>query len=330
MKKQTSNMKKEFGEIFNLIKRGNFKGYGGLAIKNSFFQLSKSIIAKVSGLLFTILLARFLMPELFGLFSLTMATLFIFVGFANLGIESALIKFVSTSLLNKNKKKAKKYVNYLFKIKTLLILIIFLILIISAKFIANNYYNKPIFLALLVGSLYLLSLCFINFLESIFFSVNKFKEPFYKEIIFQISRLALTILAVFIILNNSFSQEFSLLLIVFCMSLPGILALAFLFYKSKKKIPFLKKKLEKIKNKEKKQLKKFIAPLTVLGISGLFFGYIDMIMLGHFIGAEFIGYYYAAFSLIAALVAILGFSPALFPIFSRLKGDKLRRAYKNQ
>jgi len=61
---------------------------------------------------------------------------------------------------------------------------------------------------------------------------------------------------------------------------------------------------------------------------GLFLGYIDMVLLGRFIDVEFIGYYSAAFHLIGAASALLGFSIVLFPIFSRLKGERLKRSLK--
>jgi len=82
-----------------------------------------------------------------------------------------------------------------------LVLIVLIIVIFSAKFIANNYYHKPIFWALIAGSLYIFSLSFVNFLEDLFFSVNKFKETFYKEIIFQIFRLSLILIMVFILMK---------------------------------------------------------------------------------------------------------------------------------
>jgi len=52
-------------------------------------------------------------------------------------------------------------------------------------------------------------------------------------------------------------------------------------------------------------------------------------MLGHFVQAEFIGYYAAAFSLIGALTPLIGFVAIVaFPIFSRLKRKKLEQGFK--
>jgi stage V sporulation protein B len=319
---------KGFLEILNALKNRKFKGYTGLAIKNSFFQTTKSIISKLGGLLTTIILARFLLPELFGLYSLAISTIFIFISFTGIGIGSALIKFVSNELLNKKKQKAKAYMQYLLKIKIMVSLTSAFILILLSKIIATNYYQKPIFLALIIGSPYVLSLSLINFMEYLFSSVNQFKELIWKELFLQISRILLIIGVLIIILNNSLSKEFTVFLIVACFSISCLLSLFFLIIRSKKKIYFLRYSTEKLKKLEQGNLKKFLIPLTILSFSGLFFGYIDMIMLGRFINPEYIGYYAASFSLTGVPAAILGFSTALLPIFSRLKGARLKRGLK--
>ena len=53
----------------------------------------------------TILLARILMPELFGLYNLALSTIFLFSAISNLGIGETVITFVSKEL-GKNKKKS--------------------------------------------------------------------------------------------------------------------------------------------------------------------------------------------------------------------------------
>jgi len=81
-------------------------------------------------------------------------------------------------------------------------------------------------------------------------------------------------------------------------------------------------------NKEKIELRNFILPLTVTAMSGMFFGYIDTLMLGHYVKAEYIGYYGAAFGLIGAAGAIIGFiGMAILPVFSRIKGRSLENLF---
>jgi len=319
---------RDFLNIFGIIKKRDFSSYSGMAVKNSIYHFTTTFVGKIGSLIFTIILARLLMPELFGLYSLAISTIVLFAAFTDLGVYQSLIRFVSKSLGKNKPKKAKIYTYYLLKIKIFLLLIVSVVLIISAKFIANNYYHKPLSLALIAGSLYILSIGFTNFIELIFQASNKFKYPLFKELFFQTTRLILVPVVILVLLNHSVSQEISLFWIIFAISMAYFFTLIFLFYFIKKKITFLRIKQGRISDKEKKEINKFMLPLFVTVLSGIFFGYIDMIMLGRFVLAEYIGYYRVAFSLIAAAASLISFSIVLFPIFSRLKGKRLEEGFK--
>ena len=58
-------------------------------IKNSIWNFFMSLIIKTGGLIFTILLARFLFPEKFGIYSLAMSIVMIFLTFADMGINAS-------------------------------------------------------------------------------------------------------------------------------------------------------------------------------------------------------------------------------------------------
>jgi len=69
-------------------------------------------------------------------------------------------------------------------------------------------------------------------------------------------------------------------------------------------------------------------PLAKTSLSGIFFGYIDIIMLGRYVQSEFISYYTTAFNLIASLGVIIGFiSTGVFPLLSSLKGNQLKNIF---
>tara|TARA_Y100000034_G_C6853617_1_gene387569 strand:+ start:5 stop:1324 length:1320 start_codon:yes stop_codon:yes gene_type:complete len=311
-----------------MITLRRFSGYTGIAIKNSIYQFSTTLISKIGSLIFIVILARLLMPELFGLYSLALSTILLFASFADLGIDVTLVRFISNSLGKNNKKKAKRYLVYLTKIKFIFVLITSFSLIILAKLLADNYYHKPIFLALIAGGTYIFMLSFVNFIESILHSVNKFKWPLFRELFFQIIRFLLVPLIVLISLKYSVSNEINLFLIFSTLSFCYFLALIFIYLITRRKISFLKVKSEKIKRAEKKEVKKFIFPLSTMILSGIFFLYVDMVMLGRFVLAEFLSYYRVAFSLIASITPLIAFSVVLFPIFSRIKGKRLERALK--
>jgi O-antigen/teichoic acid export membrane protein len=315
--------------IFTRIKNRNFSGNTGQAMKNSGYLITTTLVAKFGSLLFTIILARLLMPELFGLYSLALGTIVFFAGFSDFGIGKTMITFVAKALGMNNKKKAKAYFSRTWRIKILIVSITSLVLLISAYFIANFYYNKPIFYALLVGGIYLPISSFLGFIEGVFRSSNKFQYLLIKEVAYQILRLTIIPLAIFFLLKTTISKDILVSIIIFLLAIcMGISLLIFVYY-FRKKIPFFKEKRTILSSKEKKNMNRFVWPLALTVLSGTFFGYIDTIMLGHFVESEFIGYYAAAFSLAASAAAIIGFfAGALFPIFARLKGKALERSFR--
>jgi len=322
--------KEEVSSILKIIMKRDFskKGYSGLAVKNSIFSFLTSFTGKIGGLLFTIIIARILMPELFGLYSLVISTVFIFISLADLGIGSAIIKFTSKSHSKKEKSKSKGYFLYLLKLKIIVISILVFSLGILSKVLAENYYQKPIFLGLLAGIFYLIAFGFTDFMQSLFQSVNKFKYIWHKEIIIQILRLAIVPLTTVYILKNAISQEWNLFWIILALSIAYLLALLFLLFISKNKFPFMKSEVKTPSEKKKKMIKMFILPLSATILTDAFFGNIDILMLGRFVSAEYIGFYKAAFTLVLSIAPLLAFSNALYPIFTKLKGKRLEEGFK--
>jgi len=325
---QIKSVLREFEETFQRLFRRDFSGNEGSAIKNSTWNLMTTVWGKAISFIFTIVIARILLPELFGLYSLALSTILFFNLFSELGISTAMLTFVSKSLGNNDPKKARAYYDYLLKYKFGLIVLSSSLLLISANFIANNFYNKPIFYALLAGAIYIPAISLQSYLASAFHSENNYKFTFFKESLFQILRIIFVPLA--ILYSFKFPTPWIILSIILATAFVHILVLLFLAVSTKKSVGFLKQKSkENLTSEEKTNVRKFIIPLSLIVFSGLFFGYIDTIMLGHYVEGTYLGYYGAAFGLIGAAAAIIGFLPgALLPIFSRIKGKSLKRAFR--
>lgn len=313
--------------LFTLIIKRDFSGYTGLAIKNSLYQFSTTFVSKAGSLIFTILLARLLMPELFGLYNLALSTILIFVSFSDLGIGQTLVKYVSGSLGKGNNAKAKRYYSYLFRMKILLLLVSALILAGSSYLISTYYYQKPIFLALLAGVFYLFFVGILQFVQFLFHSENKFKFLLLREILFQITRLIIIPLVIIYYLRNISSGELKVGAIILLLSFTWFLMLVFLSFAARKEISFIHEKTGEINLQEKNKLNKFAIKMAAFSLSGFFFGYIDMFFLGRFVLSEYVGFYSAAFSLVSGISPLILFSSALFPIFSRISGKRLERAF---
>ena len=317
----------ETKEILTRIKNKDFSGNEGRAIKNSSWQIATTLIAKIGSLIFTIIIARLMLPELYGLYGLALSTI-LFIGvFSDLGIGAALQTYLSKTI-DKIPAKAKGYFYLLTKYKIILTILSSLILIILAGWLANSFYNKPIYYALLAGAIYLPIGIFSGHLSSVFISKNNFRPQFIKEIIIQISRITIVPLAIIYFLKTT-PTEFYLLGIFATLSICYALGGFYLFITLKLKHPFNQTKAKELNKKEKQELLHFTIPLAATAFSGVFFGFIDQIMLGHYVQSQFLGFYQVAFNLIASASAIIAFSAtALFPIFVRLKGKRLERGFR--
>ena len=168
------------------------------------------------------------------------------------------------------------------------------------------------------------------FMQALLEASNYFKGIFQKEIIFQVSRLVMIPLAILLSLKYGLSTEMMLANIVLLTSFSVLIASLFLLPKLNDF--YFKNSLNKsvpLSTKQKKEVNAFIISTAAFFLSGVFFTNVDKIILGRFVSSEFIGYYGAASSLIAALTPLVIFSSVvLLPIFSRLKGKRLEDGFK--
>ncbi len=316
-------------DIWRRITKKDFSGNTGTVIKNSAYQFLYQVVDQIGSIIFTILLARLLMPELFGLYNLALSTIVIFASFSELGISTTLVRFVSIQLSHHNKGKAKSYVVYLAKIKFALVLVSMGVLIILSNYISNTYYQKPLFLALIAGSLYILFQGAVIFMQAVLPAFNYFKGIFTNEVFFQITKLILVPSAIILTLKYSMSNENILFYVILAVAISYFLSFVFMILFPLRKSNPLKNEKSNIKLKNHKEENKFLFGAAALSLSGVFFGYIDKVVLGHFVASEFIGYYSVALTLIGGAASLLGFgSSALLPIFSRIEDkEQLRRGF---
>lgn len=318
----------DLNELFTRILKRDFSGNTGLAIKNSFYQFSSNFTTKIGSLIFTIIVARLLMPELFGLYNLALSTILFFYIFSDLGSNQALIYYVSKKLGDKQYGKAKGYIKKIFSVKIILTGISVIVLLLLADVLSEVYYKKPLFLALISGGLYILFSSIQSFLVSIFYSKNNFKTPFIKDILFQGFRIVLIPILIFILVKKmNLGDPLILFYIILSLSVLYLLSIFFLLSKIKKTFN-IKAKTIKTSLVENKGIIKFILGLSLLSLSPMFFGSVDKIILGYFVSTEFIGYYSAAFNIITSLAPLIVFSDILFPIFTRMDNKRAEPAFK--
>jgi len=288
-------------------------------VEGGFWGGFANFLNRLGALIFTILLARVLFPENFGLYSLTMSIAFVFMTFADLGINEVLIRYFSFC---KNKNKKAAYFQYIFKIKIFLSLLVSFILLITAYPLSFFIFRKPQLLyPLIFSSLFIFSSSIVFFFSLFFYAVKKTKYIALGEIISQIVKFTITIL-IFVLL----SSIYYILGIIAGLILTNSIVLLFLILWIKKLTPSIFKKVkEKI---DKKQVIKFLGYVAIVTMTGILFTYIDTLMLGFFVSFSYIGYYRVAFSLIFGLISLFTYlGLVLLPVFSSIGNKRLEKAF---
>lgn len=326
------SVKNEFVEGKKIFKRfwsRDFSGSGGQVIKNSAYSLATSLSMKFGSFLFTIIIARMLSPEMFGFYSLTISTLLLFTTLSDLGVGTSALAFISRELGKKRDSKARAYFDLFFKYRAMLVATVSIILIFVGYYLENNYYQKPIYYALLVGILWVIFNQIAGHLTTIFQANNDFKIPMRGEWISQVSRLLVVPLGVFGLYHLGLSDNIFLAGIILLLSIPDLLVLMYNLFEANRRLIFLKSTPTKLTKNDRRQVNRFILPLTFSVFSGMFFSLIDTIMLGRYVSGEYIGYYGVAWGLVGSAVAIAMFIPgSLMPVFSSLKKKELDRLFQ--
>jgi len=289
-------------------------------LKNSFWNFLATLINRGGSLIFTILLARILLPEGFGIYSIVMSVAVILITLANLGVNSTLTRYVSYAI--KNKYKAANYFRYLFKIKSILTFLVAFILIFLSKTIALHIFHQPLlYYPFLIASIYIIFLSFESFFTSLLYAFKNVKTISAKE--FLSNTLKILIL---IVLFYTISSELYIIGAISSMSIAFLFSISLMVYVVSKKYKFIfKKSKTKI---DKKRILNFLFYMGLVSISVTLFSYIDVLIMGLFvIDFSFIGFYRAAFSLVFSIGGLLIFSNVLYPVFTQLKKKELQSAF---
>ena len=289
--------------------------------RNVGWDFATKLVTKIGGLFFTIILARMLLPELFGQYNLVLSIVIIATMLTDLGIGNTATRYLSFIFGKNEEKKARTYFIYFLKIKGLLLFLAILFLLLSSKFLAYNLFEKPaIFIPLIASTFYLLALSFRNLLNIIFISRKELHKLFILETIFEILKVIAVVLVI------SFFSKSSVVSGIF-LSLALATFIAILFC-----IPFLKNQTSLFFGEkggiEKKRVWRYLESMSLVSISLVLFGSVDTLMLGRFVEVSFIGYYRAALSLVITVSAFFGFGNVLLPVFTQIHRQKIERAFE--
>ncbi len=293
-----------------------------LVFKNSVYNLISVFIGKLGGLIFTILIARLLLPDLFGVYNLVLSIILIAITFTDMGINGTALRYFSKTIGDKKFSKFRGYFSYLFKLKISISLTIIAILLLITKYLAYTVFNKPeIVLPLVVAGLYIIAISIKDLYLTLIYALKEVRSTPIIEATNQISKIVLSFLAI-----SYLSEGWRLagLFIGFAISIFMSLLIT-LFFLRKRKAMFMGTK----KPVMKKKLISYISLLGITGFSLAFFASVDTLMLGRFLESEYIGIYRAGLSLILTVSSLLAFSNVILPVFTQLKKTNFSKASKD-
>ncbi len=286
-------------------------------LRNSFYNFLTTGIGRIGALFFTGILARLLLPEGFGIYTLAVSFVFLFVTILDVGVNSAVLKFVTID----EKEKSAAYFKYIFKIKFLLSLGIGFLLLLGAYPLSLLFNKSQLITPIILSSVYIIALASESFFSSLFYIYNEVRTVMWKEALSQLLRIASLLLIPLLFIREHYISAtiLSLILTLFIILFFLILTL------KRRHAPLFQKTNIPI---EKKAVKKFMIYVALGVVSAMFLSYIDVFMLGFFItDPSYVGYYRAATTLVFSIAGILTFSNVLLPKFVQVKKENLQNSF---
>ena len=201
-------------------------------LKNTAYNTVLIFFSRIGGLIFTIILARILLPERFGIYTLALTIILTIATFTDLGINGVVMKYVSESLKNKDHPKARSRLAFAFNFKIFLTAVFSIALFLLAHAISIHIFKKPdLLLPLQIGAIYLFTYSIQGFLSAIFYTLQRVNYNTISEFIFQIVRIGIVIML--LMFSKTIVSVFISLIIA------TVIAIIFSFIVLNKKYPFL-------------------------------------------------------------------------------------------
>ena len=291
-----------------------------LLAKSSMIVFVGLFLSKLFTYGYKIIVARWFSPEVYGVFSLSIMVLSLFVAIFSFGFSEGLVRFIP---LYRNKENSSK-IGYLYK--TVMIIMItsgiisgFLLYFLAEFISVNLFHSSDLIIYLKVFAFLIPFYLLANIFLSIIQGYEKISSySFISNILQNFVKIFFLVFFIFIGLKNG-AIIFSTFLGIFSMFLVGYIICRY-------KVSDLLLKYE-FKDDVKKDIRKeFISyswPILFLGVAIFIFSWTDSFFIGYFMDPFSVGLYNAAFT----VAALMGFVPELFrqlflPLITREYSNK--------
>lgn len=176
-------------------------------------------ISSLFGIAFTILAARLLGPENWGIVVAVMSLVAILVAYGDLGLSSGLFRFVSKLWNKGDKSKARVMQNSIFSLRVISALILMAILVLTSRWIAPFFFKIDNPMIAVLGAIGLFGALLIDFQIATFQS----KSYWRRASIFIALTNFIRLLFLFLLITWGKLNILSLLSVFFCSSLLSLL-----------------------------------------------------------------------------------------------------------
>ncbi len=273
--------------------------------KSSMIIFVGIFLSKLLTYIYRIVIARHFGPEIYGLYSLALIVLGLFVVFSSIGLTDGLIRFAS---FYRGKKQIHK-IRYLLKILTIILFasstIFAILLFLCSSFISINiFHNENLVIFLRVFSVLIPLTVFSYIFLGILRAFEKIElYSFTWNVLQNLVKVITLILFIFLGLKTN-AVIFS-----YFLGILSMLLVAYFLCRYKLSEVFAPHKLKKEKKARiTKEVFSYSWPVMFTGLVGTMFYWIDSFLLGYFMGAINVGIYNAA----TPLIGLMAFIPAMF------------------
>lgn len=266
--------------------------------RQSQITIAGTLINGALGALFYIVLARFLGPSNFGLLTVALTTLVLIADMADIGTNTGLIRFVSSSLVQ-NKDKAYRFLKLSLEIKLITWAISFLAVYFLAPFLATTLFHKAdLIVTLRLVAFGIGGALLFTFATSALQAYQKYFLWSVINILTNSLRLILILILAYFSLLNTTSSVFVYIVLPFF----GFFATLFI-------LPTRKFLLSKEEFSLSGELFKYNIPVAIFTMIAAFSARLDTYLNAALLSAREVGIYGAANQLVAImpqLVSALG------------------------
>lgn len=296
------------------VKIGSDKHFSEL-LKGSYISFLMKMMGMLFGYIFTFMIAKWYGADVFGMFTLSLTVLNIFVTIGLLGFDNALVKFVADYNINNNHSLVKEVYDKALGVTLPISIFLSFLLFIQADFVAINIFKNPHLVSFFqIASFAIVPFVLLRINSSMFRGLKKIIEfSFFQNV--SIYFVGVILLCIAFLLDEV--NELTIIAIVISIFLSSLISFVYL----KRNIRFLKVKNTMLSYNN---IFKTTLPMLLTSSMVLVMGWTDIIMLGMLTTEKDVGIYSVIVKLASLTsITLMAINSISAPKFSELysKGD---------